>query len=278
MMFGHRLVASLAAGVIAVMLPSSADAVEPKAVTFPGPAGLTLQGSLYQPPTQAVRPAIIALHGCGGNFRADGKRLSARVPDWSERLVAAGYTVLWPDSFGSRGLGPQCGVADRTINPAMRAGDVTAAAAWLASQPTIDKARLALIGWSNGGSTVLHVVATTPVPPIKLAIAFYPGCRPLAARANPAWSTRVPLTILMGGADDWTPPEPCRDLGGGANVRYVEYPNAYHDFDAPDLPVRVRTGLTFTANKSGQAHIGTNPAARAAAIAEVMTLLAAALK
>ena len=39
----------------------------------------------------------------------------------------------------------------------------------------------------------------------------------------------------MGAADDWTPPEPCRILGARAGVRYIEYPGAYHDFDAPDV-------------------------------------------
>ncbi len=61
-------------------------------------------------------------------------------------------------------------------------------------------------------------------------------------------------------------------------VRYVEYPGAYHDFDAPNVPIRVRTGLAMTANKSGQAHVGTDPAARAAAIDKVMRLLSAAFK
>lgn len=262
-----------------------AASAEPERVTMRGrdASAPTLQGLLYRPTAEsAARPAVVALHGCGGNTRANGQGLVARVPDWSDRFLAAGYVVLWPDSFGSRGLGSQCGVANRAITPARRAEDAFAAADWLAGQPGIDTARIALVGWSNGGSTVLHVVAGAKdrvVPPFKTAIAFYPGCRPLAEQTRAtAWATTVPLTILMGGADDWTPPEPCRVLGRRPGVRYIEYAGAYHDFDAPDVPIRLRKGLAFTAGKSGEAHIGTDPAARAAAIDEVMAVLAAALR
>ena len=55
-------------------------------------------------------------------------------------------------------------------------------------------------------------------------------------------------------------------------IPHIAYPGAYHDFDAPGIPVHVRSGLS--AVKGGRAHIGTNPAARAAAIGEVMRLLA----
>jgi dienelactone hydrolase len=259
-------------------------AAAPETVRFAGPLGITLTASLYRPAASGPRPAVIALHGCGGNMRGDGTGLIARVPDWTGRFLAAGYAVLWPDSFGSRGLGPQCQVANRDINPATRANDATAAADWLAAQPGIDTSRMALIGWSHGGSTVLRAVAASakaPAVDYKIAIAFYPGCRPMAEREGrdgKPWAARLPVTILMGGADDWTPPEPCRSLGIRNNVRYIEYPGAYHDFDAPNTPIRVRKGLTFTANNSGEAHVGTDPAARAAAIDEVMRVLAGVAK
>ncbi len=40
--------------------------------------------------------------------------------------------------------------------------------------------------------------------------------------------------------------------------------------------MRILKGLTFTANGNGEAHIGTNPAARDASIAEVLATLKAA--
>ena len=160
-----------------------------------------------------------------------------------------------------------------------RVPDVMASAAWLAQQPFVASERLALLGWSHGGSATLSTVnrrAPETGADFKVAIAFYPGCRVYLESGN--WRTRLPLHILMGAADDWTPPAPCRELGKRPNARYVEYEGAYHGFDAPNSPVIVRRNLTYSVDGTGRAHVGTNPAARTAAIAEVDRILAAALK
>ena len=93
-----------------------------------------------------------------------------------------------------------------------------------------------------------------------------------------AWAPGNPLTILIGDADDWTPPEPCRVLRDRPQVTYTEYAGAYHGFDAPSSKVRIRTSLAFTRNSDGRAHVGTDPAARAAAIETVTRTLADAFR
>ena len=86
------------------------------------------------------------------------------------------------------------------------------------------------------------------------AVAFYPGCRvPLETGR---WASRVPLMVLIGATNDWTPAAPCADLAAqaktqGEKVDIVVYPDAYHDFDQPDLPVHTVDGLAFTANGGG---------------------------
>jgi dienelactone hydrolase len=62
--------------------------------------------------------------------------------------------------------------------------------------------------------------------------------------------------------------------GRSAKAELVTYPGAYHAFDHPSLPLRERTGLAFTANDNGRAHIGTDQAARADAIKRVAEWLA----
>jgi dienelactone hydrolase len=275
------LAAAVCVGLAGQSLAAAAQTTSTVSFAGRGADAVTLTATLHRPAGPGPFPAIIAMHGCGGNWRPDGTPIP-RVTDWTGRWIAAGYAVLWPDSFKSRGLGPQCTVANRVINPAMRARDAEAAVAWLAQNRDIDRSKIALIGWSNGGGTVLRAVSKAAAwtgDDVRLAVAFYPGCRPLLEARAP-WHPRLPTTILMGAADDWTPAEPCRRLAAANpdGVRYIEYPGAYHDFDAPDRPVRQRRNLTFTADKSGVAHTGTDPEARKAAIAQIEALLQAAFR
>lgn len=254
----------------------------PASVSFPGANGVTIDALIYLPEGAGPHPAVVALHGCAGLTERDG-RPSARHDDWGQRLAAQGFVVLMPDSFGSRGLGPQCKVKTRSVSPAReRVADAEAARDFLAARPDVRPDAINLLGWSNGGSSVLHAVASVHRPPagrpdFARAVAFYPGCRKIVESG--AWSTRMPLLILIGTADDWTPAAPCQELaeaarGRGEDVTMVTYPGAYHDFDHPDLPVHVVSGLAFTASGSGTAHTGTDPTARAAAILRVPAFLA----
>jgi dienelactone hydrolase len=265
-------------------LPASAQQVPPGfeavGIAVDGPRTTTIKAYLRRPAGATPRvPAVVALHGCGGLFSPRGT-LAKRETDWAERLSAEGYAVLLPDSFNPRGYRQVCTVAgeERAIHPAQRAYDALAAADWLGQQPFIDPSRLALMGWSNGGSTVLATIDASrkgrAAPPFRTAIAFYPGCRISAERAT--YAPSVPLTILIGSADDWTSPEPCRALAARLPIRLIEYPGAVHDFDAPNAPQRTRTGVGVSSGGNGTVQVGTDPAAREAALAEVQRILAAA--
>jgi pimeloyl-ACP methyl ester carboxylesterase len=111
---------------------------------------------------------------------------------------------------------------------------------------------------------------------VAKAVAFYPGCR--TPDEGGRWHARLPLMILIGADDDWTPAAPCQDLAesakaAGEPVSIVVYPGAYHDFDHPDLPVHTVKGLAYTAGNTGVAHTGTNPAARKEALSRVIEFL-----
>jgi dienelactone hydrolase len=234
-------------------------------VDFPGRDGERLQAVEMKPKGPGPFPAIVALHGCGGL----GKRLNSRHRDWAEKLVEAGFIVVFPDSFGSRGLGSQCRVRDRDIRSKERAEDAFAAAEWLAARPDVVRAKIGLLGWSNGGTSVLSASRSIRAPKggveFRQAVALYPGCR---AFANGNYRARIPVTILHGLADDWTSPEPCKNLAG---TSFIGYEGAHHDFDYPDMAIRKRKAA-FSADGSGMVTVGTHPEARKAAMAKAFAI------
>lgn len=241
-------------------------------VRFAAPDGTIVTGWLGKPEGKGPFPAIVALHGCAGLWTKGA--LNARHADWSDRLQAAGFVVLFPDSFRSRGVESVCGTKDRDIRPKGRALDAFAAAAWLDGQAFVAKGRIGLLGWSNGGSAALYAAGTPHRPDgvgFGAVVAFYPGCR-LIGREG--WSARVPTTILHGAEDDWTPPAPCQQLAAGGGARFVAYPGAYHDFDHPSLALRTRKAA-YSQRPDGLVTIGTHAPSRADAIRRVMAIFGA---
>lgn len=253
----------------------------PELVRMPA-EDVELTAALYRPAGPGPHPAVIALHGCGGLFNSL-MQPTARHADWGARLAAAGFLVVMPDSFRSRGLGSQCGAVSRSIRAGReRVADVLAAKTWLQARSDVKPNAISLMGWSNGGSTVLAAVRkdrkpADKGPDIARAVAFYPGCR--GQTESSSFRSRMPLLILIGEADDWTPAAPCEVLAKeavsrGEPVEIKLYKDAFHDFDHPNRPLRTRDNLAFTANGSGTATQATNPEARQDALVRVPAFLA----
>src|ERR1700689_2979769 len=255
-------------------------AAAPDHVDIPEGA-LTLHATLYRPEGSGPFPAVVALHDCGGLLHRP--MTQAQLYDqWARLLVAQGFVVLLPDSFGSRGLPSQCRELDRKIHASReRVADANAARLWLQAQNYVKPDHVSLLGWSSGGVAALWAIRPTAVPhdgsvDFRSAVAFYPNCRRLR---ETAWSARVPTLILIGSGDDWTPATTCQQMVAGAHdrsarVQIVVYPGAHHEFDRANTPIRLRTGLVNTADPSGRAHGGTNPAARDDALKRVPEWLA----
>jgi dienelactone hydrolase len=274
MVFKHVL-CGLAAAALWTATPAAAENVD-----IPD-GSLTLHSTLYRPDGPGPFPAIVALHDCGGldSRPAASTELYA---EWAKLLVADGFVVLFPDSFGSRGLGSQCRVRRPTVDSSnVRADDARVARHWLQTQPYVRPDRISLLGWSSGGSTALWTVRPNAVPhdggpDFRSAVALYPGCRRLR---ETAWSARVPTLILIGSADDWKLASTCQQMvagarGRSARVEIIVYPGAHHEFDRANSPIRVRDGLAHTPDPAGRVHSGTNPAARTDALKRVPQWLA----
>lgn len=256
---------------LGLLLGIAAPASAMEQVSFASRDGTMLIGWLAKPAGDGPFPAVVGMHGCAGLWTGSGK-ISARESDWSARLVAEGYAVLLPDSFRPRGLVSLCNDRDRSLTPAGRAQDALGARDWLAQQRFISTGRVGLIGWSNGGSTVLHVAgdrAAMGPGGFAAVIAFYPGCRVILRQG---WSARVPTTILHGLSDDWTPAGPCQELARVGGARFTGFEGAYHNFDHPNLSLRERKAA-FSERSDGKVTIGSNPEARQQAIVAVMAIL-----
>ncbi|MBV8921654.1 dienelactone hydrolase family protein [Bradyrhizobium sp.] len=230
---------------------------------------VALRAELFKPDGDGPFPTVIALHGCGG-LGGRSEPVQARYRDWAEQLVKDGSAVLLPDSFGSRGLGPQCRINERRLSARReRVSDILAARQWLVQQSWTRHDRISLIGWGNGASALLWAVRPQlsprgAEPDFRSAIAFYPDC---TLSAGLGWSARVPTLLLIGAKDDVTPSPACRQMIDGARgrsalTRIVVYPGAYHDFDRPNLPLQVNAPSADGASPE-RGHLGSDPEARA---------------
>ena len=258
-------------------------------VQFPsldGPPATVLDAYLFKVEGETQTPAVVFLHGCGGLFSRGGL-ITARERQWAARLNSDGIAVLMVDSFGPRHHGHMCSPAhfDAAIYRA-RPLDAYAALTYLQSLDFVRPGRIALMGWSQGGGALLNAIRGTsaaratvqPKDDFRAAVAFYPAsCHRRAQGAH--WSSPIPLLVLVGEKDVWTPAAPCRALiesaEFGSEAAIKVYPGAYHDFDWPGLPVHEVAAFT---TKAGVIPIeGTDVNSQADALQRVPAFLKARL-
>jgi dienelactone hydrolase len=225
------------------------------------------QGSLpvtiYRPAGAGPFPFVVLLHGCGGlKHEASWTHW---VRPWADLFRAHGIGTAVVDSFGPRGVDQVCtgNVAAWAVR---RADDAYSARAWLAEQPDVDAQRIAVMGMSNGGRTVLAALRTAPQRPERFVagVALYPGCQ-----TDVSSNFYAPLLVLIGHADTVTPAHFCEQMratqpASAPDLRLVVYPRGPHTFDMR-LPERTVLGM----------RLGYDPQAEADARRQVIDFLAA---
>jgi dienelactone hydrolase len=264
--------ASWRAAVAALLVACSGSALAQTEVSIPsadlsrGP-GLMLKAFWFEAAVSTPAPAVVLLHGCGGPYDKRGV-LGQRMREYAALLNHLGMHALVVDSLTPRGETQICTqkVRSRLITQAHRRLDALSSLEWLTARSDVDASRLGLMGWSNGGSTVLAAtndrhkeVADADVHP-SFAIAFYPGCETEMKRG---YETQTRLLLLVGAADDWTPAPACQRLVAQAGERKPEievYPGAHHGFDST-APVRLRTDVPNGAHPGQGVHVGGQPEA-----------------
>jgi dienelactone hydrolase len=198
------------------------------------PAIKAIGGALFKPAGAGPFPAVVYMTVCGG---IDGPLPRAVQKTTTDHLLAKGVAILIVDSFTPRnepsGVCANLGPLDeeKAIQYAKRgSNDALAAVAVLKAMPDIDTKHIFLMGFSLGGTSSLLATDTTnsAVHEAKIAgvIAYYPFCYD---GVDPS----VPVLVLIGEKDDWTPAAKCQAVTGKKDFEVVVYPGAYHVFNQP---------------------------------------------
>jgi len=204
----------------------------------------------------------VIMHDCSGL----GPRSSGSPGRWAEKLLDWNYVVIIPDSFGTRGwpdgVCTNASKGRRDVRPMRRARDARAAHAYLSGLAYVRKDRIGLMGGSHGGASTLATLSTSGSGFVA-AVALYPRCS-----AFSHLKPDVPLLILTGELDDWTPAKECTPLAGG-NVAVKVYPGAHHSFDSPRPQRYIKERINPSAPSGRGATTAGNPEAWADSVRQV---------
>jgi dienelactone hydrolase len=102
--------------------------------------------------------------------------------------------------------------------------------ALLKGMPEIDAKNIFLVGFSIGAvSSLIAIDSKSPAShngAVAGVIAYYPFCYD---GVDPS----VPVLLMIGEKDDWTPAAKCQAVAGKTNFEIVVYPGATHVFNTP---------------------------------------------
>ncbi len=219
-----RFLSSLVFLLLALAAAAPARAAADRLVPFASASGEPIRGYLEKPAGAGPFPAVVLLHSCLG--------LPSNRRAIQTSLAVAGFASLFVDQFATRGLKETCSVDFPSLS-----SDAFGALAFLAREPGVDPAHIAVAGFSQGADGALAAAASPDGSAhavsggigFRAAAAFYPPC------ANEQGQRlAIPTLIVVGGADAVTPAADCRRLAEGqGDVRLSVYPNVGHCFDDP---------------------------------------------
>ncbi|MCX4244256.1 dienelactone hydrolase family protein [Paraliomyxa miuraensis] len=231
-----------------VFLDAPVDLVE-----FDNDRGESLLGVLVGPeslPPPEPMPAVVILHGSGGLFSTPDRddellEVSPQYADWAAMLSPRGHVVMLPSSFYSRGYfewDDHPRDVDELERMIMRTYDAYGALRFLCEQPFVDCERVALLGFSNGGSVTLMtmhegldgVSGMSQLTPAEQrerfvrAVSYYPGCE------------------LQGLADDYFPAVLTTIEHASKDSLVEDCPGLFHQVDSTAQARAVDNPLTLT--------------------------------
>ena len=156
--------------------------------------------------------------------------------DYLNMYQKSGFATFELNSFKSRNIESTVGTQNE-VTVAAIVVDAYKALETLSKHPLIIKEKISITGWSLGGGVTLfsawNPIKETLGNNIQFAshLAFYPPC--FFDFENLDFSD-VPIHILIGESDDWTPAKPCVEFVDKLerkNINITVYKDSHHGFD-----------------------------------------------
>ena len=181
-------IAALSLVLLTVLLASPSAEASGTRVSFPSSDGVTIAGEYFEASARPA-PAVVLVH-----------MLSRSHADWGalpDHIRDAGMTAL---AIDLRGHGQSTGSAQ---DLQAMAGDVRAAALWLASRPNVRGDQIAIVGASLGAS--LALLAAVDVPQVRFLALLSPSLDYRGIRTDTALIKRLGARSIWLAASDQDP-------------------------------------------------------------------------
>jgi carboxymethylenebutenolidase len=188
--------------------------------------GKSIRLGVYLPETPDPLPAVLALHGAGGNVSG--------IERYASTLAAQGFAVYVLHYFDRTGTES----ADKpTIlrNFPLWMKTLWDAISFVETQTQVDRTRIALLGFSLGA--YLSLANSTIDPRVKIVVEFFGG---LPKEMKLFMRRLCPVLILHGDADTTVPVDEAYDLQKLLEKKNIPYeikiyPAVGHGFDDPEI-------------------------------------------
>ncbi len=186
-------------------------------------------------------PVVLVFPGCEG---VKPERAKPRM-NW---LAEQGYIAVMVDSHSGRGLDEDTVCDGYALWGSERAGDIYVALNFIQHHPQADINKIALLGYSHGGWTILDALSYNGTPPrgldtvpdnllnqVKAAAIYYPYCG-YPSRARYTFNSPIPILAIHAEQDTMVDPQACKTMmhawqEKGLPVTSLSYDNTGHAFD-----------------------------------------------
>jgi dienelactone hydrolase len=189
------------------------------------------------------RPTVIIASGCDGNKNQS-------YTNWMKLVSSWGYNGVMMDSFETRNYPFGVCTKPSTVHPSVRVFDIEELANYI-KQQSWHKGKIAVVGFSHGGSTIMNIANNSEIKNIDAGVAYYPSCnvkvwfgKRYDFIGRPYSNPKIPVQIHFGEKDTWTPFKECTGID---QYEHYTYKNATHAFDM-QLPNRTAYGYYMEYN------------------------------